>query len=371
MTHLIKRFALAANTAVVAASLLLTACQSKRHNQPVSDTMTLFVGTYTADSTQGINIYNFDQARGTHTFVRTVPVSNPSYLTLSKDKQFVYAVSENDNANAMVHAYAFDAKAQTLKILNSVPTRGAYPCYILTDGQMVTTANYGGGSLTTIRLRRDGSLDTKPNLTDFDGYKKGQKAHMHCVRFSPDSTMLYASDLGNSRLYSFKHTDYPTPQDRFIQLPEQTGPRHFVFSPNGKYFYILTELTGQVIAYKYENYQLTQQQVVQNDSLGGHQSADIRISPDGKFLYASNRNKGDGIGIYQISEDGMLTSIGYQTTGIHPRNFKITPNGKFLLVACRDSDCIDVYARDMKTGKLTNTMQNIKLYHPVCIQFDR
>lgn len=371
MNHLQKTFAYTAGAVLMAAGLLLTACQPKQRTQPVSDMMTMLVGTYTADSTQGINIYSFDQETGAHTFVRTVPVSNPSYLTLSKDKQFVYAVSENDSVNAMVHAYAFDAAAQTLTALNSAPVRGAYPCFILTDGKMVTTANYGGGSLTTIALKADGSLEVAPTLTDFDGYKGAGKAHMHCVRFSPDSTMMYASDLGNSRLYAFKHEAYPTPQEDFIQLTEKTGPRHFVFSPNGKYFYVLTELTGQVIGYKHENNTLTQQQVVKNDSVGGHQSADIRISPDGKFLYASNRNKGDGIGIYQIAEDGMLTKVGYQATGIHPRNFKITPNGKYLLAACRDSDCIEVYARDMKTGLLTNTKQDIKLYHPVCIQFDR
>lgn len=371
MNHLQKTFAYTAGAVLMAAGLLLTACQPKQRTQPVSDMMTMLVGTYTADSTQGINIYSFDQETGAHTFVRTVPVSNPSYLTLSKDKQFVYAVSENDSVNAMVHAYAFDAQSQTLTALNSAPVRGAYPCYILTDGKMVTTANYGGGSLTTIALKADGSLEAAPTLTDFDGYKGAGKAHMHCVRFSPDSTMMYASDLGNSRLYAFKHDAYPTPQENLIQLAEKTGPRHFVFSPNGKYFYVLTELTGQVIGYKHENNTLTQQQVVENDSIGGHQSADIRISPDGQFLYASNRNKGDGIGIYQIAEDGMLTKVGYQATGIHPRNFKITPNGKYLLAACRDSDCIEVYARDMKTGLLTNTKQDIKLYHPVCIQFNK
>ncbi len=351
--------------------LLLTACQPKKPTQSLSNMMTMLVGTYTADSTQGINIYQFDQENGTHKFVRTVPVSNPSYLTFSADKKQVYAVSENDSADAMIHAYSYDSITSSLTHLNNVPTHGAYPCYIQTDGHMVTTANYGGGSLTTVALNEDGSLKPNPVLTAFDGYKGASKAHMHCVRFSPDSTTLYASDLGNSRLYSFNHSTYPTPQEHYLQLPPKTGPRHFVFSPNNPFFYVLTELSGQVFVYKYTDNQFTQQQVVQNDSVGGHQSGDIRISPDGKFLYASNRHKADGIAIYQIAQDGLLTKVDYQATGIHPRNFKITPNGKFLLVACRDSDCIEVYKRDLKTGLLTNTHQDISLYHPVCIQFDK
>ena len=104
--------------------------------------------------------------------------------------------------------------------------------------------------------------------------------------------------------------------------------------------------------------------------MGAKGSGDIHISPDGKFLYASNRLKADGLAIFSIHpENGMLTKVGYQLTGIHPRNFIITPNGKYLLVACRDSNEIQIYERDTDTGLLTDIRKDIKVVKPVCIKF--
>ena len=149
-----------------------------------------------------------------------------------------------------------------------------------------------------------------------------------------------------------------------------SGPRHLTFAPNGSYAYLINELSGTVIAFEYSDGELKETQTIAADTVGAKGSGDIHISPDGKFLYASNRLKADGLAIFSIHpENGMLTKVGYQLTGIHPRNFIITPNGKYLLVACRDSNVIQVYERDTDTGLLTDIRKDIKVDKPVCIKF--
>jgi 6-phosphogluconolactonase (cycloisomerase 2 family) len=153
-------------------------------------------------------------------------------------------------------------------------------------------------------------------------------------------------------------------------VPAGTGPRHFDFHPNGRYVYLLGELSGQVLVFDYSSGMLTQKQTIASDTVGAHGSADIHVSPDGRFVYASNRLKADGIAIFTVNpDDGKLTKIGYQPTGLHPRNFAITPNGKYLLVACRDDNKIQVFSIDSKTGLLSDTHRDILLGKPVCVKF--
>ena len=152
--------------------------------------------------------------------------------------------------------------------------------------------------------------------------------------------------------------------------PSGTGPRHFDFHPNGLYFYLLGELSGEVIVYDYNMGDLKQKQTIFADSVGARGSADIHVSPNGRFLYASNRLQEDGIAVFSIDpQDGTLTKIGYQPTAKHPRNFAITPNGKFLLVASRDDNVIQVFSVDKKTGLLQDSNQDISIDKPVCIKF--
>ncbi|MFA6360979.1 MAG: beta-propeller fold lactonase family protein, partial [Dysgonamonadaceae bacterium] len=157
-----------------------------------------------------------------------------------------------------------------------------------------------------------------------------------------------------------------------FMTPAGTGPRHFDFHPNGLYFYLLGELSGEVIVYDYNMGDLQQKQIILADTVGARGSADIHVSPNGRFLYASNRLEADGIAIFKIdSQDGTLTKVGYQSTAKHPRNFAITPNGKFLLVAGRDDNVIQVYSIDKETGLLTDTHQDIVINKPVCIKFTK
>ena len=158
--------------------------------------------------------------------------------------------------------------------------------------------------------------------------------------------------------------------NKTIEVDPNSGPRHLTFSPNGKYAYLISELSGNITTFSYLDGKLEKIQTIAADTLRARGSADIHLSPDGKYLYASNRLKGDGLAIFEVNpETGMLAKVGYQLTGIHPRNFIITPNGKYLLAACRDSHVIQVFQRDSVTGLLSDTHQDISIDKPVCIQF--
>lgn len=346
----------------------------------------LVVGTYTSgEGGKGIYLYRFDTDTGSSDSISMVEVDNPSYLTLSPDERFIYAVSENDGKNSAVYAFSFDIRSGRIELLNSSPVNSGGPCYITIDskGRNVHTANYGGGSITSFQVKEDGTLTPAVSMMLFNGSGpdsvRQEKAHLHSVRYSPDGQYLFAADLGSDRLYRLSVNDTPfegqpglleNSLKEFI-MPAGTGPRHFDFHPDGgRYLYLLGELSGEVLVYDYSFGELTQKQVIAADTTGARGSADIHVSPDGHFLYASNRLQADGIAIFSIDpDDGTLTKAGHQLTVKHPRNFVITPNGKFLLVAGRDDNKIQVFRIDAETGLLTDTRQDIRLNKPVCLKF--
>lgn len=368
--------------------LLCVACNSKKTTLKVSSEMkeelTMIVGTYTSGSSKGLYTFRFNQETGEATPLGEAEISNPSYLTLSSDNRYVYAVSEDDGGDESVTSFQFDAAEGTLKKINTRQAMGEAPCYIITNDKYVVTANYSGGSISVFPVGEDGSLFPANDVIAFSGSgadKDRQDApHLHCVRFTPDGKYLFANDLGTDRIYKFNVNPQANPrkEERLLSVGNPasfgvkpgSGPRHLTFSPDGKYAYLITELAGTVIAFEYNDGMLNEIQTVKADTVGAQGSADIHISPDGNFLYASNRLDADGLAIFKINKDnGQLTKAGYELTGDHPRNFIITPNGKFVLVASRDNNAVEVYQRNAETGMITNINKNINLDKPVCLKF--
>ena len=204
--------------------------------------------------------------------------------------------------------------------------------------------------------------------------------HLHCVRITPDGKYLLADDLGTDQIHKFninpnanadnkeKFLTKGTPEA--FKVAPGSGPRHLIFNSDGKFAYLINEIGGTVIAFRYADGMLDEIQTVAADTVNAQGSGDIHLSPDGKYLYASNRLKADGVAIFKVDEtNGTLTKVGYQLTGIHPRNFIITPNGKYLLVACRDTNVIQLFERDQATGLLTDIKKDIKVDKPVCLKF--
>lgn len=368
---------------------ILTGCTGKKSQQAVttsaSDPLYMLVGSYGPADQEGIKVYKFNQATGEGQYVSGVKgISNPSYQTVSKDGKRVYSVGEDDGGTACANALTFDAATGTLTLINSQPTQGAAPCHIALSPEedYVVTANYNGSNISLFPLDEEGRL--KPGQTigfEGSGPDKERQAipHLHFVYFTPDNHYLLANDLGTDRIHRFplntrqKGSNTPLVDRQRasdIRLTPGSGPRHAVFSADGRFAYLITELSGEVMAFTYDGDSLRLMQTIQADTLDARGSADIHLSQDGRFLYASNRLKGDGLAIFHVNpEDGTLSKAGYQPTGIHPRNFVLTPNGQYLLVACRDIDEIQIFARDASTGLLTDTGRRIKTTKPVCLKF--
>ena len=253
-----------------------------------------------------------------------------------------------------------------------MPRRGEDPCYVSTDGTLLAVANYSGGTLGVYRLREDGGIAPLDSLliTGTGGPDMGRQRHphAHCAIFTPDGKHLLfsefsADEVGELDVYAGGVRNYR----RAAELHPDYGPRHLIFDSAGKHLYVIGELSGDITVYDYTDGSLAERQVIRADRLNARGAADIHLSPDGKFLYASLRLQNDGIAIFSVSPDGTLTSIGYQTTGVHPRNFNITPDGKWVLVACRDENAVEVYRRDASSGALEDTGKRISLEKPVFV----
>ena len=348
----------------------------------------MYIGSYTEESnSKGIYTYHFNQENGTFELLSSASAGNPSFVTLSPDEKRLYAVSEyNDGRQG---AYSFDVSEDKVQLSNpiflptapkeSLPRAGADPCHIVTDGKYVITANYTGGDISVFSLDAEGKLKAETQQIAFVGKTPKRVAHIHCIIPTPDKKYILATDLGNDRVYRFrynkkarKNTEVLTAQRVAYEVSDGQGPRHLTFSKDGHFAYLINELGGECVVLSYRKGKLKEVQRLMADEGGGRGSADIHISPDGRFLYTSHRLKKDGIAIFAIDpKKGTLTKIGYQLTGIHPRNFAITPNGKYLLVACRDDNRIQVFERNEETGELTETPEEIEIDKPTCIVFGK
>ncbi|MBV9986141.1 MAG: lactonase family protein [Chitinophagaceae bacterium] len=346
----------------------------------------LFVGTYTTGKSKGIYVYKFNSNNGELQWISNTDSSaNPSFLATAPNGKYLYAVNETGRDQpGRVSAYSFDKKEGKLSLLNQQLSGGDDPCFVTTDqsGKWVIVGNYSGGNLSAFPVNKDGSLAPYSQLIQHKGSgankQRQEKAHVHSTFFSPDYRHVLTPDLGMDKvmIYAFdpsqKRPLSPAATPYAASTPG-SGPRHLAFHPNRKYAYLIEELTGTVRAFNYNRGMLNSFQTIAThpDSYKGQPgSADIHVSPDGKFLYASNRGDENNIAIFSIDPaNGRLTSVGYQPVpGATPRNFMIDPTGKYLLVANQKTSNIVIYRRDMKTGLLQPTLQQVDVPNPVCLQ---
>lgn len=343
---------------------------------------TLLIGTYTNTTSEGIYVYQFNTTKGETKLTSTTKASNPSFLATSSTGKYVYAVNENNPGT--VSSFSFHKDSGTLQFINTVETKGAHPCYVTVDkkAKHLVVGNYSGGNLSVFDIKEDGSLSDAKQTIQHNGNsvnrQRQEKAHVHATVFSPDYKYLFVPDLGMDKLMIYE-ADGKTGLLKPAAEPEEmmnpgAGPRHAEFHPNGKLLFLMEELSGAVSVYKFEEGKL---KLLQNISAhpfefkGNKGSADIHVSPNGKFLYCSNRGDANSIAIFSINEEtGILTPVGFHSTlGIHPRNFTIDPKGNYLLVANRDSDEVVVFSINQTTGLLIDTQQRIKVPRPVCLKW--
>ncbi len=346
----------------------------------------LFTGTYTGTGSKGIYVYRFNTASGKATLLsNTDSVVNPSFLTVSPNAKNLYAVNETNGANpGRVSSFYFNSKNGKLDFINDEPTGGDDPCYVTLDstGKWLMVANYSGGSVSVFPVNKNGSLKPRVQLIQDSGSsinkERQEKPHVHSTVFSPDQKFLFTPDLGMDKVMIYKFnpsskkplTPAKTPFEKTL---EGEGPRHFTFHPNKKYAYLISELMGTVSVYNYNDGKLEKIQNIEthpHDFRGVIGSADIHISPDGTFLYASNRGDENTITIFSVDRiTGKLKLKGFQPVlGKTPRNFIIDPTGNYLLVANQESDNITIFKRNKINGLLKKTGLEIKIPKPVCLQ---
>lgn len=327
-------------------------------------------------------------------------ITNPSFLTISPNHRFLYAISEDPfslgpplDHSSYVSAFAIDPASGKLRLLNTVPANGTSTCYISIDktGKYVFMANFGSGSVSVVRVKDDGSLGELTAFIQDVGQSVDPsiqtEPHTHWIGVSPDNRFVIVSDLGLDRIFIFhfdQNTGKLSPLDApFVTVYPGGGPRHFTFDPEGKFGYQLSEMSGMVDVFAWNATEGTLTEVqrvhtVPHDFFGGNHSAEIEVRPDGKFLYETNRRtqgetvRGpDTIGVFSIDpRNGTLTPVEQVLSGgIMPRSFDIDPTGEYLLAANQLSNNVAVFAIDRNTGRLSKTGKEIKADTPVCLKF--
>jgi len=341
----------------------------------------LIVGTYTKGTSEGIYIYDFDSKTAETKQLGVIKnIANPSYVALSKNNDAIYSVSEV-GANSAAAAFKFNPKTNEGTLINKEATKGADPCFVLTDGKHVFTANYSGGSISVYGIKADGALTPVKQLVQHTGSgpdKRQASAHVHQTLFSPDGKYVISTDLGEDKIYVYNYqanAEKPLTLKHSISTNPGSGPRHITFSPNGKFAYLAHEFNGKISVFGYNDGNLKLLQEIgtaASDFTGRIDAADIHISADGKFLYESNRGDANNISVFAVQKDGKLSHIEtVSTLGKGPRNFSIDPSGNYLLVGHQYSNDIIIFQRNAKTGKLTDSKKRIAVGSPVCLIFGK
>jgi 6-phosphogluconolactonase len=352
--------------------------------------MLLYVGTYTSGKSEGIYVLKFDLKSGKlmpHKIVKDVV--EPSFLTIDAYRKFLYAVNETaeyeGEKSGAVSSFAIDQTTGDLRFLNKQASLGGAPCFITTskDSKFALVANYLGGNVSVFPIENDGKLGASTDLAQHTGFgpskDRQEAAHAHSITLDRNNRFAFAADLGIDRLMIYQFDNKtgklePNKAQPFFQAQPGAGPRHFTFHPSGKSAFLINELTSSITSLAYDEKLGTLKEIQTVPTLpkafeGANTCADIHVSPDGRFLYGSNRGH-DSIVSYRIGKnDGKLSFIeSTPTGGKRPRNFAIDPTGKYLLAANQDSDLIVVFRIDKKTGKLTATETSAEVPTPVCLK---
>jgi 6-phosphogluconolactonase len=377
----------------------------------------LLAGTYTntgnlygntrldSSGSKGIYVYRFDPATGkTKLLSHTERVCNPSYLAIAPNGHHVYACTESRiTGRGSVSAFDLDRSTGRLRFINKVSSGGDNPAYVTVDGsgRWLIVANYTGGSFAICGIGADGGLLPPAQRVEFSGHgvnpQRQEKSHVHSVVLSLDQKHLYIQDLGLDRitglpfdaqaslpagtggLEAFGKIDGAQPERaaRLLAATPGAGPRHLIFGPDGRFAYLIEEMGGMVDVYRYDpgsgRLDSVQRIAAHADTARGpFRSADIHMSPDGRFLYASNRLEAN-LAIFAVDQQsGRLRPIGYEPVfGVEPRNFTIDPGGDWLLVADQESGIIVTYRLDKNTGALTPLPERIKIPLPTYLRIMR
>jgi 6-phosphogluconolactonase len=349
----------------------------------------VFFGSFNWEKeTEGIYVYELNTQNGKLSKITSVSgISNPSFLTLSPNGKYLFACTESKTKNGgSVSSFEFNPDKKTLQFISKQSSGGENPVYLTVhpNGKWLINGNYTEGSVSVYPISGNGTLEPfVQNIQFSEGSvnpDRQDRAHIHSTVFSPDSDYLFLPDLGADKIRAYrfnneKNTPLQEAEIPFVKTTLGAGPRHFTFHPNGKFAYCIEEMGGAVSVYAYENGKLKPLQTIfthPETCKEDFESSDVHISPDGKFLYASNRGKENNIAIFLIQDDGSLKTIGYQSVkGKHPRTFNLDPSGQFLITANTATNNVTVFKRNPETGLLKKAGRKIKIRNVSNVQIRR
>lgn len=348
----------------------------------------VYFGTYTRGDSDGIYVASFDDATGKLGEPKLAGKAvNPSFVAIHPNGKFLYAVGEIADFEGKkaggVTAFAIDPSTGMLEQLNARSSSGTGPCHVVCDGRNVLVANYGGGSVTALPLKDDGSLGESTSFVQHTGSsvdpRRQQGPHAHSINFGPNGKHAVVADLGLDQVlvydYDANAGTLTANQPPFLKAPAGSGPRHFAFHPGGKFAYANLEISLEVMALRFdaESGEFTKVGVHSTLPKGAAKegsTAETRVHPNGRFVYVSNRGH-DSIAAFRVDgETGDLTPIGHTSTGGKtPRNFNLSPDGQWLFAANQSSSNVVLFRVNAETGALTATGTEIAVANPVCVRF--
>ncbi|MCX5661044.1 MAG: lactonase family protein [Planctomycetota bacterium] len=350
----------------------------------------VFISSSAPGNAPAIAVFELDRATGALTSRGSASAAkNPSYLAASPNGRFLYCVCEPAQPSASKHGavagFAIDPATFALTPFNEQPSHGSGPCHLSVDatGRTLLVANYGSGSVASYPLRPDGSIAPAASAIQHHGssvdMSRQEGPHAHSIYPDPGNRFALAVDLGLDQVLTYKldpATSALAPATPpFSATAPGAGPRHMAFAPHCRHAYVINELNSTLSAYAYssDTGSLTHVQTVPTlppDWKGTNYPSDIHVSPDGRFVYGSNRGH-ESIAVFAIDPArGTLTPIAHeQTRGKWPRVFGLSPRGDFLLVANQHTHTVVVFRVDPRTGLLAAAGQQIESPAPACVKF--
>jgi 6-phosphogluconolactonase len=349
----------------------------------------VFVSAFKAGDEGAIHAFRFDSKNGHLKLLhRTTDVENPFFIAVSPNRQFLYSIEAKQfgsKDNEFVVAYKIEGQDGKLTRLNRQTSLGTASCYLDVDatGKSVVVANYSSGSVAALQVLANGSLGEIASFVQHTGSsvnpERQKEPHAHCIVISPDNRFVLAADLGIDKILNYKLTPgtgelKPNVAQAYAELPPGSGPRHLVFHINGQRVYVINELKNTVTCFDYATQTglLTQRQTVSTvpeDFAGVSHTADLKITPDGRFLYGTNRGH-DSIAIFRIADDGHLSLLKIEPSlGKGPQNLLITPDGRWLLCANMPGNNLAVFSIDASNGALKSVGDPVTIPMPSCIRW--
>nr|WP_281242162.1 lactonase family protein [Sediminibacillus halophilus] len=339
-----------------------------------------YIGTYTNGDSLGIYSFSLDQSNGEVSVIADAAhLEKPTYLTISKDNRYLYSVMQEQDGGGAA-AYSINENG-TLSLVNKQVLEGAAPCHISIDelNKQLVTANYHKGTVDTYPVDADtGAIEPASSMVEHAGsgpHERQEKPHVHFSGYTPDEKYVVVVDLGSDTIKTYEINNRNLEEVSSFSTKPGSGPRHIVFHPNGKFAYVMTELSNEVLvlAYDQTNGSFSQIQAISTipeSFTENSQGSAIHISSDGRFVYAGNRGH-DSIAMFAVEEDGeKLTFVEhYSTEGDWPRDFSLDPSERFLLASNQNSSNLTLFTRDPETGKLELKQKGVTVPNPVCVKF--